>query len=219
MLNSPKIWASTFMSAATRLVLVATAAFWFAAQLEIDSIAQTRALPEYSDPEGYAVLSTLLRPNHSPKGPVLVIYPQTSSGTESDAFQSCKNIPAEFKAAAQDFQLRNKHPWKLVSRFNLPFEYEISDPRKKPADPPVLPGEQPLEVPQPPVYFVSAVGFNPTRDHAVAYFAGYGGPEAASGGYYLLVKNKYGWGVIKASPVCEWMTQEINNDVGQRRPL
>jgi hypothetical protein len=211
MLNFLKLEDSTFTGVAARRILVGTLAIFCAAQLEVRSLAQTQSLPEYSDDEGYAVLSALLSPNHSPKGPVLVIYPQTSSGTEPDALRSCKDIPAEFKTAAQDFQLRNKHPWKLRNQFNLPFEYEIADPREKAADPPVLPGEQSLEVPQPPVYVVSAVGFNPARDRAFAYFAGSAGPMAASGGYYLLVKNKYGWGVAKASPVCQWMTQELNN--------
>jgi hypothetical protein len=216
MLNFRKLEDSTFTSVAARLILVATVAIFCAAQLEVRSIAQTQLLPEYSDDEGYAVLSALLSPNHSPKGSVLVIYPQTSSGTEPDGLLSCKNIPAEFKTAAQDFQLRNKHPWKLRNQFNLPFEYAIADPREKAAEPPVLRGEQPLEVSQPPVYVVSAVGFNPARDRAFAYFAGYTGPIAATGGYELLVKNKYGWGVAKASPVCQWTAQEMNNAPARR---
>jgi hypothetical protein len=209
MLNILKL-DSSFASVAKRLFLVATSAIFCATQLEVCSLAQTQDLLEYSDAEGYAVLSALLSGQQSAKGPVFLISPQTTPGLTSESLESCKSIPAEFKTATEDFQLRNKHPWKIRKQFNLPFEYEIADPGKKPADPPILPGEQPLDIPQPPIYAVSAVGFDPSRSHALVYFAGYAGPEAAGGGYYLFVKNKYGWGVAKASPVCEWMTQEMN---------
>jgi hypothetical protein len=157
-------------------------------------------------------LSVLLAQRHSAgsKG-TLIISPVTSSGSMADSFESCKEIPEEFQPAARDFRDKNKQKWRLVKKFNLKFEYEFEDQVKRAVPPSPVPGEQEMSPPNhSTVSVVSAVGFDPTKTHAIAYVAGFCGVECGGGGYYLLVKAKDGWKSVRNSPICEWMAENSN---------
>jgi len=168
---------------------------------------------EYDDAEGYAVLSVLLAHSLSAdSNDVLVISPVTSSGIIADSFENCKQIPDEFQPAVRDFKDKNKQKWRLVKKLNLKFEYEFEDQVKKVAPPIPVPGEQEISPPNDSaVFVVSAVGFDSTRTHAIAYVARFCGVECGGGAYHLLVKAKDGWKSVQNSPVCKWMAE---NSVG-----
>jgi hypothetical protein len=169
---------------------------------------------EYDDSEGYAVLSVLLAQRFSAaSNDTLIISPVTSSGSMADSFESCRQIiPDEFQSAARDFKDKNKQKWRLVKKFNLKFEYEFEDQVKKAAPPTPVPGEQEMSpLTDSTVFVVSAVGFDATRTHAIAYVAGFCGVQCAGGAYHLLVKAKDGWKSVQNSPVCKWMA---DNSIG-----
>jgi hypothetical protein len=194
------------------LIAMGMCAVLSATVLYAQNSAQNQKLSEYDGSDGYAVLSASLDHEHSTGGPVLLISSATSSGMLPDSFESCRKIPDEFKSAARDFKDKNKQSWRLLKKFTLPFKYEFADQVKKDTAPAPGPGEQEL----PPgfyagiAYVVSAVGFDTSHNHAIAYVAGAAGSEA-SGGYHLLVRNKYGWGEVHGSPVCEWMTLKMQD--------
>jgi hypothetical protein len=178
---------------------------------------QTVKPQEYDDSEGYTVLSVLLDQYHwTWSTNVHIMGHVTTSGSMADSFESCKKIPDEFKSAARDFKEKNRQEWHLAKRFKLKLEYEFADELRKSPPPAPVPGEQELTLPPNPVNFVSAVGFDTSRTHAIAYVAAIGGPDGASGGYHLLVKERQNWKEVSQSPVCVWMSLNADDLLPRR---
>jgi hypothetical protein len=177
---------------------------------------------EYDDADGYAVLSTLLSRAHSDADPNFLlspfqISPLTASGINPDSFQTCgSKIPAEFAAAATDFRGRNKQIWTVTKKLNLKFNYKFTNLEGKRTR---LLTQNDKDVPpalfETSVYQVSAVGFDPSRTHAIAYVAAVCGPGCASGSYHLLIKGKEGWIETSGSPVCQWMSFNLDSVFGR----
>jgi hypothetical protein len=197
-----------------RSISVLTAlCFLLAVPLLAQKIPEAPKPADYEDADGYAVLSVILDHYHSDSDPNFLLSPfqissLTASGINTDSFEACAaKIPADFAVAAGDFRDRNKQNWKVIKKFNLKFNYKFSDLKGKRQ--PLMPTQNAKELPPPlfedTVYQVSAVGFDATRTHAIAYVAAVCGPGCASGSYHLLVKQKEGWKETVSSPICEWM--------------
>lgn len=177
---------------------------------------------DYDDPDGYAVLSFLLDHAHSAVDPSFLLSPfllspLTASGTNADSFQSCNIIPAEFASAAADFREKNKQTWNLTKKINLKFRYKFTNPADKHA--PLAPTQNAKDS-LPPVFEtsvhqVSAVGFDASRTHAIAYLGAICGRDCDSGSYHLLIKDKDGWKETTGSPVCHWIS--FNSDAHPER--
>jgi hypothetical protein len=181
------------------------------------SWSQSAKSQEYDDSEGYAVLSVLLDQHHwSGSTNLLVIGHVTSSGSMSGSFESCNKIPDEFKSAARDFKEKNRQEWRLAKRLNLKLNYEFADEMRESALPTPVAGEQELPLPPNPVNVLSAVGFDASRTHAIAYHAAIGGPDSAGGGYHLFVKDKKTWKEVSQSPVCVWMSLNVKDSPARR---
>ncbi len=172
---------------------------------------------DYDDADGYAVLSFLLGHAHSEVDPSFLLSPfllspLTASGINADSFQLCSRIPTEFAVAAADFREKNKHNWNLTKKINLKFNYKFTNLAGKHT--PLAPTQNAKGSPPPlfetSVYQVSAVGFDASRTHAIAYVGAVCGPDCDSGSYHLLVKEKDGWRETTGSPVCQWMS--FNSD-------
>jgi hypothetical protein len=164
---------------------------------------------DYQDADGYAVLSVLLNHEHSAADHTFEISPITASGVKADSFQSCTGrIPAEFSAAANDFRDKNKQNWRLSKKFNLKFGYKFADlaSKRQPLAPTPNAKELPPALFDDRIFEVSAVGFDASRTHAIAYVAVFCGPDCTSAAYHLLVKEKDGWKEFVSSPVCQWMS-------------
>ncbi len=171
--------------------------------------AQAPPPADYDDAEGYAVLSVLLDHYHSEAENTLQISSQTASGTKPDSFDTCATkLPAEFATAANDYKEKNKQNLRVAKKFNVKFGYKLVDLSKKRQ--PLAPTNNAKDLPPPlfdhNVYEVSAVGFDASRTHAIAYVSVFCGPDCSSGAYHLLVKEKGGWKEFVSSPVCEWMS-------------
>jgi hypothetical protein len=191
------------------LLLKITCVLLCAAPLFAQSAPRSDKPADYDDPEGYTILSVLLGRYHLEGDKTLQISPVTAPGTSADSFQACGGkIPAEFAAAAEDFRDKNRLNWRLAKKFNLKFSYKFSDLKGK--HQPLAPTQNAKGLPPPlfedTVYQVSAVGFDASRTHAIAYVAGICGPDCTSGAYHLLAREKEGWKEIPSSPVCEWMS-------------
>jgi hypothetical protein len=170
---------------------------------------------DYEDADGYVVLSILLSHAHSEVDPSFLLAPfllspLTVSGINADSFQSCSRVPTEFAAAAADFRDKNKQDWNLTKKINLNFRYKFTNLAGKHAW--LAPTQNAKDVPpalfETSVYQVSAVGFDASRTHAIAYVGAICGPDCGSGSYHLLVKEKEGWKETTGSPVCQWMKFE-----------
>jgi hypothetical protein len=136
----------------------------------------------------------------------------TVSGINADSFQSCSRVPTEFASAAADFRDKNKQNWNLTKRINLKFSYKFTNLAGKRTR--LAPTQNTKDVPpalfETSVYQVSAVGFDASRTHAIAYVGAVCGPDCDSGSYHLLVKEKEGWKEATGSPVCQWMSFNLD---------
>lgn len=167
---------------------------------------------DYEDADGYVVLSILLSHAHSEMDPSFLLAPfllspLSVSGINADSFQSCSRVPTEFASAAADFRDKNKQNWNLTKKINLKFSYKFTNLTGKHTW--LAQTQNTKDVPpalfETSVYQVSAVGFDASRTHAIAYVGAVCGPDCGSGSYHLLVKEKEGWKETTGSPVCHWM--------------
>ena len=172
---------------------------------------------DYEDADGYVVLSILLSHAHSETDPSFLLAPfllsaLTVSGINADSFQSCSRVPTEFASAAADFRDKNKQNWNLTKKINLKFSYKFANLTGK--RPYVAPSRNTKDLPpalfETSVYQVSAVGFDASRTHAIAFVGAVCGPDCGSGSYHLLVKEKEGWKETTGSPVCQWMSFNLD---------
>jgi len=171
---------------------------------------------DYEDTDGYVVLSILLTHVHSEVDPSFLLAPfllspVTAPGIKSDSFQSCSKVPAEFAGAAADFRDKNEQNWNLTKKINLKFSYKFTNTGKRT---PLAPTQNAKDVPpalfETSVYQVSAVGFDASRTHAIAYVGAICGPDCGSGSYHLLVKEKEGWKETTGSPVCQLISLNLD---------
>lgn len=163
----------------------------------------------YSDREGYAVLSYLIQKRlvGSSKSPIDISL-ATDRG-ECPGCAECLNVPDEFQSAKKDFREKNKSSMRLANEFSLKVKYTLTDkpdvvtlPRSDPNE------QQPDEKSVPKTLFsVSAVGFDISKTHAIAYVSAYCGVMCAGGAYYPLIKDKNEWKEVPESPRCKWVSQ------------
>jgi hypothetical protein len=179
-----------------------------AAVLFAQTVPESSKAAEYEDADGYAVLSVLLDHEHSLSDHSFQISAITASGMKPDSFESCTGrIPTEFSASVNDFRDKNRQNWRLSKKFNLKFGYKFADlgSKRQPLAPTPNAKELPPALFDDRIFEVSAVGFDTSRTHAIAYVAVFCGPDCTSASYHLLVKEKEGWKEFVSSPVCQWM--------------
>jgi hypothetical protein len=164
----------------------------------------------YEDAEGYAVLSMLLADaTQQTHGAIIRInmltHVESVNGTHS--LEDCMKIPEEFREAANDYERRAATALVLKKKFTLSAPYDLAGetrivPSKakptRPADtattPQVTTG----------VFYLSPVGFDATRTHAIAYENYICGNLCGWGAFRLLVKNAGKWEEAKDITACAW---------------
>jgi hypothetical protein len=166
----------------------------------------------YDDVEGYTVLSVLLdRFGKASANSGIVIDPFTASEKQllNGTNDRCARIPEEFGSAAADFRERSKVSLRFANKFSVKVKYELTDNPQSYLPPDPAPGEQSVDG-RPflrTLFKISAVGFDKTRTHAIAYLGAFCGDNCASGGLYLLENGKQEWKEVKGSPTCESMSR------------
>jgi hypothetical protein len=186
-------------------------------------ISQTSTVPAklltYADPEGYAVLSQLIDKAFPSKTSEIDISGTTSRGEFVGITEGCLKAPDEFSSALKDFHEKNESKMRLADGFSLKSKYNLKDEPDVITPPRSTPNDQQLDEKFVPRTFltVSAVGFDESKTHAIAYVGAYCGVMCAGGAYYLLAKGKDGWKEIPDSRKCEWMSLE-RGSASPRRP-
>jgi hypothetical protein len=136
----------------------------------------------YEDAEGYEILSLVLdgEAQHW-KLDKLEVYGKTRASNAT--LSVCNQLPAEFRAAADDFGNRSKTELRFRRRFSTAHQYRLTP----------FAGVQYFEI--------SAVGFDDGRVHAIASVTKGCGSMCIWGRTYLFRKNDKGW--QKISEICE----------------
>lgn len=178
----------------------------FASAWHTQNVLPTAQLPQYNDVQGYAVISNLLDGDKHPGMPSFLISPSTSPGIRPDSFASCAGIPDEIGDASQEFKKQNQQSWRLAKKFALSFKYQFTDQIEKQPTPPTDASPPELTFPPNPVTFVWAVGFDPSRTHAIVYIGMLCGVDCGGGACHLPVKQTNVWTEVQYSPVCQWMS-------------
>jgi hypothetical protein len=160
----------------------------------------------YDDAAGYEVLSLVLeRETRDDPHKLIRIYCLTDPNL-AGAFQHQAATTSELRAAADDLEGKNKAPQKLQAKFKLSHIYKLVEYELAVDNPPPVvpladgtlppPSEQNLDDKiSRGVFHVGAVGFNPTRTHAIAYVDWVCGTLCGQGHIYILEKDKWGWRV------------------------
>ncbi|HET9402311.1 MAG TPA: hypothetical protein VFO34_15310 [Candidatus Acidoferrales bacterium] len=146
---------------------------------------------KYEDEQGYAVLSTLLDAlpkERAGSSPLIRIFYLTETEKRTANATYCR-IPEEFHAAAEDFDKPHGEA-ELADKFKLNVEYEIVSEVKRP----------PMNY----VHYLTAVGFDPDRTHAVVFIDRVCGNVCGTGDFYFLRKEPSGWQRVVVGG-CGWI--------------
>jgi hypothetical protein len=166
-----------------------------------EAAARTLA-PEEQD-DSYAIYSLLLR-NEAPKGVdtwARAIIGETQRGRLTMCLRPEPHQESVYLPLIKDFERKNKVPFTLQSKFDLPVFRLISRD-----DVPKFLKENPrsgiaLEV--------SAVGYNEDRSRALVYVGHYCGMLCGGGTFHLLAKHGGKWQIdsdFRGAPFCAWVS-------------
>jgi len=119
---------------------------------------------------------------------------QTVSGeaVRGVRFQCAGSIPAEFQGAEEDFDKKAKTQFVLRPQFSIEKKYRLVENQSRTASPSSA-------------FFVSAVGFDENKAHAIAlvgYIVHNGGTTGGDSTFHLLRKTQLGWQEAKEIPSC-----------------
>ena len=164
----------------------------------------------YEDAEGYAVLSLLLsgatEETHAPAIRInLATHVESVNGTHS--LEDCMKVPEDFREAANDYERRAASPYVLKKRFSLKAPYDlVGETRivgiaRRPVSATDTDSSQKISSG---AFYLSPVGFDGSRSHAIAYTNYLCGNLCGWGGFHLLVKNAGRWEEAHDVTTCTW---------------
>ena len=164
----------------------------------------------YDDAEGYAVLSKLLGDAvQETHGSIIRInmltHVESVNGTHS--LEDCMKIPEEFREAANDYERRARTALVLRKKFTLTAPYDLAGETRivpSKAKPSSTTGRDTMPKVSSGVFYLSPVGFDATRAHAIAYENYICGNLCGWGAFHLLVKNAGRWEDAKDITACTW---------------
>jgi outer membrane murein-binding lipoprotein Lpp len=164
----------------------------------------------YEDAEGYSVLSMLVSGSSAKTRADairinMVTHVESVNGTHS--LEDCMKIPEEFREAANDYERRANTALVLKKKFTLRTAYDLvgetritgSGVRSAPAA-----GSDVSVKTSGGTFYLSPVGFDANRTHAIAYENYLCGNRCGWGGFHLLVKNGGRWEEAKDVGGCTW---------------
>jgi hypothetical protein len=164
----------------------------------------------YEDAEGYSVLSMLVNGSRAETRAnairiSMVTHVESVKGTHS--LEDCMKIPEEFREAANDYERRASTALVLRKKFTLTTSYDLvgetritgSGVRSAPTT-----GSDVSVKVSGGTFYLSPVGFDPNRTHAIAYANYLCGNRCGWGGFHLLVKNGGRWEEAKDVGGCAW---------------
>jgi len=148
----------------------------------------------YRDDEGYIVLSKILDEGFRANGNKLMNIRRLAITPRS--LDQCTQIPADFQDAAADFKKKIGVKYAFEKKFSPSLKYKlvtiISLPDSAPEH--VAPGTTTGKTRKvTSIYYLSAVGFDKNKTHAIAYKNYFCGELCGQDGFYFLLKGKNGW--------------------------
>lgn len=164
----------------------------------------------YDDAEGYAVLSMLLSDaTQKTQGGILRInmltHVESVSGTHS--LEDCMKIPEEFREAANDYERRAGTALVLRKKFTMRMPYDLAGETRITGtgvrQPPAT-GTDNSQKTSTGTFYLSPVGFDASRTHAITYENYLCGNLCGWGAYHLLVRNAGRWEEAKDVNTCTW---------------
>jgi len=166
--------------------------------------------PTYNDPEGYSVLTRLLaKEGEGWRNTIIRISALTTqeNSNSTTSFEKCIKVPEEFIEAATNFREITMHPYVLRDRFDSDARFQLVD----------LPGTNSPESSHSAksrknveemisggTYFVSPVGFDKPKTHAIVRINYICGGTCGGGEYHLLEKSADGWKEVVPKSSCFW---------------
>ena len=164
----------------------------------------------YDDAEGYAVLSMLLSSTSQETHASLirinmVTHVESVSGAHS--LEDCMKVPEEFREAANDYEQRARTALVLRKKFTLRMPYDLAGESRITGTgvrPSPGTGEDYSQKISTGTFYLSPVGFDANRTHAIAYENYLCGNLCGWGAYHLLVKNAGRWDEAKDVNACTW---------------
>ena len=163
----------------------------------------------YEDAEGYVVLSALLgAATQETRGAIVRInmltHVESVNGTHS--LEDCMKIPEEFREAANDYERRAATALVLRKRFTLNVPYDLAGETRVVGSKakPSSPAADTAPKVSAGVFYLSPVGFDATRTHAIAYENYICGNLCGWGAFHLLLKNGGKWEDAKDITACTW---------------
>ncbi len=148
----------------------------------------------YSDDEGYVVLSEILGEAFRANGNELMNIRRLAITPRS--LDHCTKVPDDFQDAAADFKKKIGVKYVFEKKFSPSLKYKLvtiislrgSAPEH--AAPGTTTGKTRNVTG---VYYVSAVGFDKNKTHAIAYMEYLCGELCGQDSFYFLLKSKNGW--------------------------
>ena len=138
----------------------------------------------YEDLEGYQLLSVVL--DNEAKVLKLNRFEIYGRAVASVRLSLCRELPEEFRSAADDFANKSTVELQFKREFSLSHAYKLTRTYSVTA------------------FGISAVGFDASRTHAVVTVVRGCGLNCSGGSTYLFRKTEKGWQVV--SQICEVMS-------------
>ncbi len=127
----------------------------------------------YRDDEGYIVLSKILDEGFRANGNKLMNIRRLAITPRS--LDQCTQVPADFQDAAADFKKKIGVKYAFEKKFSPSLKYKL------------------VTIISTSIYYLSAVGFDKNKTHAIAYKNYFCGELCGQDGFYFLLKGKNGW--------------------------
>ena len=170
----------------------------------------TANLAGYEDSDGYSVLTELLvKKGEGWRNTTIRVSALTTQedANSTTSFEKCTKVPDEFIDAANNFREITKNSYILEDRFGADAPVQLVD----------RPGSDQSNSKNPPrtrkgieqmisggTYFVSPVGFDRSKTHAIVRINYICGGTCGGGEYHLLEKSDDGWKEVKPKSFCFW---------------
>ena len=135
----------------------------------------------------------------------MVTHVESVSATHS--LEDCMKIPDEFREAANDYEQRAKTAYLLRKKFTMATPYDLAGETRIVGSNRQAPSDSDKDIAakiSTGTFYLSPVGFDARRMHAIAYENYICGNRCGWGSYHLLRKNFNRWEEANDVSGCSW---------------
>jgi hypothetical protein len=164
----------------------------------------------YDDPDGYSLLTELLvKEGEGWRNTTIRISALTTQedSKSTTSFEKCIRVPDEFIEAANNFRDITKNSYVLRDRFGSDAHFQLVDQPGTNRSKSKNSSKQKRTIEQEisgGTFFVSPVGFDRNKTHAIVRINYICGGTCGGGEYHLLEQSADGWKEVKPKSFCFW---------------